>query len=362
MTDTQPTSPVMRTLRFFASLKFTVVGLLVLTVLTVWGTLYQVEHGLYEAQARFYHSWWFLGGGWIPFPGGQTVMALLIVNLVASLVVLAVTRRLTLGYLLTHGGLLLMLVAGAVTFYYGDESQLVLLEGQSSNVSIAGRERELAVFPDPGTNAAWQVSAIDARALKPGAAIALPGLGLDLKVNANQPNAMGGAGAEGGREQAAPGLDLVVRRGHEERRIVLTGADRQLVPVTLAGREYEFVLRSRRVPLPVTIKLLDFERVMHPGSDMARSYSSRVLVSAQGVDRQVLISMNKPLRLHGLTFFQSSYAQLPDGRESSTFQVVRNYGRLMPYIATGVTVVGMAINFMGMLLAQIERRRKAGAA
>jgi len=266
-----------------------------------------------------------------------------------------------------------MLVAGAVTFYYGDESQLVLLEGQASNVSIAGRERELAVFPDPGLSAAWQVSAIDERALKPGASIRLPGLGLDLEIKTSQPNAMAASGAGGDGElqaqpsaadpkPAVPGLDLVVRRGNEERRIVLTGTDRQLVPVTLAGQEYEFVLRNRRVPLPVTIKLLDFQRVMHPGSDMARSYSSRVLVSAQGVDRQVLISMNKPLRLHGLTFFQSSYAQLPDGRESSTFQVVRNYGRLMPYIATGVTVVGMAINFMGMLLGHIERRRKAGAA
>lgn len=48
--------------RFFkqvASMKLTVVCLLLLTTLVVWGTLYQADHGLYQAQQKFFHSWFF---------------------------------------------------------------------------------------------------------------------------------------------------------------------------------------------------------------------------------------------------------------------------------------------------------------
>ena len=85
----------------------------------------------------------------------------------------------------------------------------------------------------------------------------------------------------------------------------------------------------------------------------ARSFSSRVRLEDGDVDREVLISMNKPLRYQGYTFYQSSYRDLPGGRETSTLAVVKNYGRLMPYIATAVTVIGMIIHFTGLLILRL---------
>lgn len=127
------------------------------------------------------------------------------------------------------------------------------------------------------------------------------------------------------------------------------------------GPEAWIGLRRLRVPLPATIKLIDFRREMYQGSGIAKSYASLVMVEPGNEnERQVLISMNKPLRLQDFTFYQSSFSSAPGGREISTFSVVQNYGRLMPYIATGATVVGMMIYFTAMLFARLHRKPTGG--
>jgi hypothetical protein len=62
-------------------------------VLTFWGTVYQVEHGLFAAQERFYNSWLILVAGFVPFPGTQLVLAVLLVNLAGYLVQLVFQPR-----------------------------------------------------------------------------------------------------------------------------------------------------------------------------------------------------------------------------------------------------------------------------
>lgn len=181
-------SPAWRLLSLLANMKIAVVGLALLLVLTVWGTVYQVENGLYQAQQVFFRSWFFLAGGFFPFPGGQLVMAVVLTNLVAACVKLALQGRMMLGILLTHGGLILMLGAGAVTFYLGVESHLTLMEGQASNVSSSSAGWELAVWPVEGTREAKKISAMDAAALKSGETLPLPGGGFELFINEYAPH------------------------------------------------------------------------------------------------------------------------------------------------------------------------------
>src|SRR5690606_3057355 len=59
------------------------------------------------------------------------------------------------------------------------------------------------------------------------------------------------------------------------------------------------------------------------------------------------IWMNNPLRFAGETLYQTSYL-MPDrsGREGSIFQVVKNTGWMMPYVACMIVVVGMATQFL----------------
>jgi hypothetical protein len=91
---------------------------------------------------------------------------------------------------------------------------------------------------------------------------------------------------------------------------------------------------------------------------MASAFSSKVTVDAEGLQRPVTISMNKPLRHRGYTFYQASYSEDADGAQTSTLAVARNYGRLIPYVATTVIVVGMLVHFAAMLF-QRSRAREA---
>ncbi len=366
---------IRRIVEGLGSLKVTVVGLFLLLVLTIWGTFYQVDHGLYGAQERFYQSWFFSAGG-LPFPGAQTVMVILFVNLIAAMIVLGSRGRLRWGLIVTHLGLLMMLSAGAVTFYFGQEAQLSLEEGQSSNVAISFTSWELSLQG----NDAHRVSALDARRLRPREKIPLPGGKQFLRVeeyyrNCEPKHTSTASGANGSQHEALvalprdkepsqniPGMIFTLYDGDQSRgRFLVWGGDNGPTPIPDgAGGPRWIGLRRLRTPLPAEIELEDFRREMHPGSGIAKSYSSLVLVRpAKELERKALISMNKPLRLQGFTFYQSSYSSAPGGREISVFQVVRNYGRHMPYIATGLTVAGMAFHFTGLMVARM--RRKAAA-
>lgn len=374
---------LVRILYALASLKITVIGLIFLLILTVWGTLHQAENGLFLAQERFYQSWVFFAAGVLPFPGAQTIMLVLFINLMAAIILLGLRGRLQWGMLITHVGLLLMLAAGGVTFYFGRESQLSLEEGEASNVALSFREWELALIePSSGHTHHRRVHALNASTLRPGRVVPLPGKELSIRIEEyhrnSEPLTESGTNAplsasgftrleprpiDKEPSRNIPGLVVtLIRDGQEEKRYLLWGNDPNAAVIRQEAGDYLLGLRRRRQPLPALIELIDFRREMHPGSSIAKSYASQVLVRTGEEDqRRVLISMNKPLRLNGFTFYQSSFASSPGGREISTFSVVLNHGRTMPYIATGLTVVGMILHFAGMLVHRIRHRPPGGA-
>ena len=67
--------------------------------------------------------------------------------------------------------------------------------------------------------------------------------------------------------------------------------------------------RIVRYELPALIGLEDFRAEFYPGTDTPRSFESDVILEAPGTRRPVRISMNKPLRFSGFTFYQASYVR-----------------------------------------------------
>ena len=59
----------------------TLAGLLMLLMLVFFGTLYQADHGLYEAQ-RIFFSYVIWVAGAVPFPGSSTVLWVLSIQLI----------------------------------------------------------------------------------------------------------------------------------------------------------------------------------------------------------------------------------------------------------------------------------------
>ncbi|MGA1225456.1 MAG: cytochrome c biogenesis protein ResB [Phycisphaerales bacterium] len=127
--------------------------------------------------------------------------------------------------------------------------------------------------------------------------------------------------------------------------------------VDVGGKRYAIALRFERNYRPYTISLIDFRHDRFVGTQVARNFSSQVRLvdPTRGVDREVLISMNNPLRYEGETFYQASFA--PDD-SGTVLQVVRNPGWLLPYISCTVVTLGMLVHF-GVRMWESTRRRLA---
>lgn len=360
------------------SAKITTYCLSLLLILTFWGTLYQVENGLYLAKEKFFDSWFFLAAGVVPFPGTQLVLAALVINLVVYLVRLLMRQRIPFGLLVIHLGLLVLLLGGAITHLFARETQLTLAEGETGSASASYGDWEIAVWSEE--DGMRDVMAYDSNHLKPGDALRFDDAGLTLKVveyhrnaRAFQSTAPTTNGAltklgittlrraklakEPGENIAGAILDIVPENG-EPARAILFSEDEVPAEFSHNGKEFHIALRRAREPLPFTVKLLDFKKAMHPGTGVARAFSSQVIVNTDGVEREMLISMNKPLRDRGYTLYQASYMEEPDGAEWSTFAVMHNYGRMIPYISSGMVGFGLAWYFVVMLIRRA--RRSAG--
>lgn len=155
-----------------ASLRLTVVLLVLATLLVFLGTLAQVHEGLYDAQARWFKSFlitrregdvW-----WVPplFPGGYTLGFALLFNLLAAHLQRFKLEWSKTGIHLTHGGILLLLAGQLATDILARESFLHFVEGESKNYSQAHRDFEMAVlFPDASGKQGERFVTFDASAL-----------------------------------------------------------------------------------------------------------------------------------------------------------------------------------------------------
>ena len=145
-----------------SSLWLSCVLLVLLALLTWLGTLYQVEHGLFAAQVKYFDSLFLVhqaGSIAIPLPGGTLVMGILFVNLVFGGIVRMRKTKATLGILVTHIGILMLIAAGFVKAYYSEDGHVTLYEGQRSNLFESYNHWEVAVTEPLPTGAllGWSI-------------------------------------------------------------------------------------------------------------------------------------------------------------------------------------------------------------
>ncbi len=133
------------------------------------------------------------------------------------------------------------------------------------------------------------------------------------------------------------------------------------------AREYSLILReggsadalvladgSPGPRLPFAVRLLDFQKSFHPGTEIPRRFASRVELRSAGGRRQAVIAMNRPLRAGGYTFYQSAHEEDERG-ETSILAVVRNSGRWLPYIASALIFLGLAWHCLARIVAARAR-------
>ncbi len=352
----------------------TLAGLLMLLMLVFFGTLYQADHGLYEAQ-RIFFNYVIWVAGVVPFPGSSLVLWVLSIQLIVFMLFTLPLVWKKAGLWVVHGGLLLLLVGGFITQVMAVESQLTLAEGDTGHFTTAYDKWEVAVWRSRAdTNDVVAYADYD---LQPGAVLNLAPWPAKLTVLKYHENAAaftsmvtGGklpylnASAIASLEprkpekeapQNAPGLIAKLSTGKgPDREILLYGLESRPLALTLGGERVLLQLRRRHYPLDFSLHLNDFIRTLHPGTDVAKSYESYVDLQDGLSSRPVKIWMNNPLRYQGYTFFQASFVIDKDG-EHSTFAVVTNPGRLLPYISSLMVFGGMLLHFILHFLGYVRR-------
>lgn len=356
-----------RLIKFFTSLRLTVVLLAFAIVLVFIGTLAQVDAGLYDAQSHYFRQWIVVGldlfGRRVPMilPGGYLIGTMLLINLLAAHIYRFQFSIKKTGIQLAHSGVILLLVGQLATDMFARESQISFSEGQTRSYSESANHYELAFTSATGPNTEqvvafpaqmlaagvelqntnlpftirvkqfWKNSDTQFRApmMQNGPPLAKNGIALNFDFwptnevkttdDKNAPTAeieLAGPGGSLGDWIASDWADdgakiEEIREGYTPvlgvdmaTKVVAELTRPQSVYVN--GKKFTFALRPEQFQFPFSLTLVQATHTVYEGTDIPKDFRSRVLLKNPhtGENREVEISMNHPLRYAGLTFYQ----------------------------------------------------------
>ncbi len=336
-----------------SSMKLTVVLFFFLSLLTFWGTLYQVEHGLYLAQEKFFNSY-FLFLGPVAFPSARTVLWLFSLNLIFTLIFRFNFTWKNLGINISHLGMLLLLISGFLTLNFSQESYINLTEGEARNFSSDYHKWQLIlidgeqkyIFP---SKLFKKQSLLEGKLeiekyYKNSAFFDTPFAGQIIKELKTEKD----------YELNVPALFLKYTSQAQEELIEMHGNSKPSASLIVDGKELIFLLRKKTYKLPFSVTLSNVERVLHSGTEKAKSYKSDVVIKDSKYSRDFTISMNKPFRYGLYTLYQSGFGVNQDGQEFTVLAVAKNINYWLPYVATVIASLGLFINFAAQIMFRRE--------
>ena len=375
---------------FVASYGFASLIFIFLLILTFLGTIEQVNVGLYEAQKRYFESLfvvhWF-GPVPLPLPGVYLLLVLFTANLIAGGIVRIRKSKNTIGNLVTHGGMLVMIAAGFVNYTYAQDGHMTLAENEQASEFVSYYLWEIAIAqPLDGTIAQEMIVPHGAFAyVKSGApkTFTSDALPFDLTITNFYRNSVPvGAGPfvqqtmhvvdgfalqsldldpEAERNVAGAYVIVLEKQGGATHEGIVWGMADAPWSVTVDGKKYTVDLRRKRYPLPFTIALDKFHQENHPGTGMASMFMSEVTKIENGTKTPVKIQMNEPLRHLGYTFYQASWQPAHPTLGTpvrSTLAVVKNPADQWPLYSCIIITIGLLIHFTSKLLKYLRAENK----
>ncbi len=381
-----------RVVNVLASLRLTLVCLSLTMVLVFVGTLAQVSSSIHDVQARYFESlivWWPLpgGGGSVPvFPGGHLLIGVLLLNLIAAHAQRFRWEWKKLGIHLIHGGLIILLAGGLLTDFFSVESFMKFAPGVTRDFSESQQEIELAVT-DSSASELDTVTTIAGSRLRRGGEIAAPSFPFRILVRdyfANSrvqmlaqagPGAMPAADhgiganvavlrvaqATAPNERNVPSAIIEVRDDAGKSHGTWLVTDQLGAPqdVRMDGKSYRLEMRPTQYYKPFSLTLTKFTHDRYPGTEIPKNFASSAVLTdpERSENREVLITMNHPLRYRGHTFFQSGFDQ-----KISILQVVQNPAFLAPYIACVIVGLGLLVQFSSHFFAFLQRSKATRSA
>lgn len=406
--------------KLFTSYALAVVVLVLLTVITLLGTLEQGPLGLWAAVNKYFHSWFvvsdiFENAGLfklpIPLPGGLLLMVILFINMTLGGLVHVRKRLRGVPNLISHCGILLLLISAFVTFIGKNDGFVALYPGQASNTARSYKEWQLEIieFNDEQKPVKSYIIPSE-RLLEIGSdgeqlftSKALPfSLQIDHYHENATPLSASAPMAAGAGNRVIEGYKLLSRKKNREAERnypgcfakVLVGDEQKVVKEMLIsayctttqyqtpngesivmqipgtspraagfevdGKQYGLLLNKKSWPIDYYIKLDRFIFDKHPGTNQPKNYESRItrLDTLEDEGKKVAIRMNEPMRHSGFVVFQESYGQHPvKGIYHSQFAVSDNPSDQWPTIALTIMGIGLLLHFIWKLVEYINKSK-----
>lgn len=339
----------------------------------VIGTIAQKDLGILVAQTRYFSSYFYMLG-FIPLPGGLTLIGIMLINLLAKFLFKSDWSWAKAGTIISHFGVLVLILGGVLTYYTSRDGYLIVGEGDTANVVEDYHQRMMVV--SDGTNTLYQAPFEN---LSKGQVINPNGTTLSITIDKACYNC--GITKRPDNEQdgwTSPGKfmqlnDKPVDPQDEKNMTGIefsvagagTGMDGKYLTfdkfpkppqIKVSDTVYTIAIERKKRELPFSISLQKFKQEFHAGTDMAKAYQSNVTVIDGAASWSAVIEMNEPLRYRGYTMYQSSFDMSGD-KPYTVLTVVENKGRIFPYIATFIIALGFIIH----LIIRVSGRRDRNA-
>lgn len=380
-----------KVIQFLASFRLASILLLLLMALTWFGTLEQVDHGLYNTIQKYFTWKNFIvlpditiNGKLlpIPLPGAYWVSALLFFNMLLGGVIKMKKTPKKAGIFISHLGILLLLLGGFVTHHFSKRGNMALYEGETADYAQSYHDHSIEISELNEAGEVINVSVIPHSILqkvrKSGAtaqAITHSTLPFSFEISHYLKNcrprrvgpvAAGGTPSVDGYALFETELNKAdeanlngcyVKTSTGEDFLLFSGA---FAPYILKheGTNYSIALRKAIWKMPFEVHLKDFNVEFFP-TGKPKKFESYVTRTENSLNEEVKIYMNHPMRHNGFTFFQASWGPQEGGlnqRLYSVFEVVKNPADQWPFYSIVVTSFGLIGHFAFMLGSYIYRQ------
>jgi hypothetical protein len=409
---------VLRVLQLAASLRLTVALFVLSLLLVFFGTLAQIDHGIWTVVGDYFRSFGvmvpfqlfvkfgqvFFGlpadttiPGSFPFLGGTTLGLMLLVNLLAAHTVRFKLSAKRAGILAIHAGLIVLMLGELGTGLFAVEQRMSIATGETVNFTDTSNRVELALLtPHPEDSKKDLVVVVPQRLLQQTGRITSLELPVDVEVTEfwknsrmvlpsgkgdhfeNERTTLSGVTVGIVKDKESAGVEVEAREDMPAARVVFyeKGTDNVLGEYFLSlwfygnmhsrlnefkpqklkvGEEtYVVELRPRREYKPYSVTLEKFTHDYYPGTETPKNFASEVQLETTAGYRRKYTISMNNPLFHGGETMYQS--SFFPGDKGTVLQVVRNPVWWMPYLSCFLVTAGMIVHFGVNLVSFLQRR------
>lgn len=392
-------------LNWISSLGLASALLIYLTLLTLFGTLNQMEDGLYDSVSKYFSGFFFydkLFGMPLVLPGAYLILTILCINMGFGTVLRIRKNPKNIALYGVHFSIIFLIFAGFIEDQYKVEGSMALFPGNSSSEYVSYHNWQLEVYEIGESGEATDAFVIPVenfRKAKQGneRTFFTDEIPFELVVQNYTRNCFivpdGAKGTEKVEMEPVDGYLIFERDPEEESEANLPGVHLRFLPKAEGGAEKEalvwahipyhldnqflqpiphvFEMDGRkwgvqmvkeRIKLPFEIKLDEFVIEKYPGTQKARKFESAITKIEKGMEPvPYKVGMNEPMRDRGIVMFQSKWGPQdggPDTVHYSVFAVVDNPSDRWPEYAMYMILVFILIHFIFRLVTHIQKQTR----